>query len=83
MEPPGQHAPMECEKLWHNARLATLTGPGLGLVERGVVAAQDGRIVYAGAQADAPALNAATQIDCAAGANVLMHTVLALAGVAS
>ena len=64
MEPPGQHAPMECEKLWHNARLATLTGPGLGLVERGVVAAQDGRIVYAGAQADAPALNAATQIDC-------------------
>lgn len=64
MEPPGQHAPMECEKLWHNARLATLAGPGLGLVERGVVAAQGGRIVYAGAQADAPALNAAVQIDC-------------------
>ncbi|HEY2032500.1 MAG TPA: imidazolonepropionase [Rhizomicrobium sp.] len=64
MEPPGQHAPMECEKLWHNARLATLIGPGLGLVERGVVAAKDGRIVYAGAEADAPRFEAAERIDC-------------------
>ncbi|HSM95219.1 MAG TPA: imidazolonepropionase, partial [Rhizomicrobium sp.] len=55
---------MKCDKLWHNARLATLAGPGLGLVEHGVVAANGGRIVYAGAQADAPALNAVTQIDC-------------------
>ena len=64
MEAPGHDAPMKCDKLWHNARLATLAGPGLGLVERGVVAAQGGRIVYAGAQANAPALNAGTQIDC-------------------
>jgi imidazolonepropionase len=55
---------MECEKLWHNARLATLIGPGLGLVERGVVAAKDGRIVYAGAEADAPRFEAAERIDC-------------------
>src|SRR6185437_9630591 len=55
---------MNCETLWHNARLATLTGPGLGVVEGGVVAAQGGRIVYAGPQADAPLLNAAKQIDC-------------------
>ncbi|HEY7977907.1 MAG TPA: imidazolonepropionase [Rhizomicrobium sp.] len=55
---------MNCETLWHNARLATLTGPGLGVVEGGVVAAQGGRIVYAGAQADAPSLNGAKQIDC-------------------
>jgi len=55
---------MNCETLWHNARLATLTGPGLGVVEGGVVAAQGGRIVYAGPQADAPSLNAAKQIDC-------------------
>jgi imidazolonepropionase len=55
---------MNCETLWYNARLATLTGPGLGVVESGVVAAQGGRIVYAGPQADAPSLNAAKQIDC-------------------
>jgi imidazolonepropionase len=55
---------MNCETLWHNAKLATLTGPGLGVVESGVVAAQGGHIVYAGPQADAPSLNAAKQIDC-------------------
>ncbi len=64
MERPKKFRPMNCETLWHNARLATLTGPGLGVVESGVVAAQGGRIVYAGPQADAPSLNAAKQIDC-------------------
>lgn len=56
---------MNCETLWHNARLATLTGPGLGVVERGAVAAQGGRIVYAGPEADAPSFNAAERVDCA------------------
>ena len=55
---------MNCETLWHNARLATLTGPGLGVIEHGMVAAQSGRIVYAGAEADAPSLNAARRVDC-------------------
>lgn len=64
MERPKKSLAMNCETLWHNARLATLTGPGLGVVEGGVVAAQGGRIVYAGPQADAPSLNAAKQIDC-------------------
>ena len=43
--------------LWLNARLATLDPalPGLGMVERGAVAAEGGRIVYAGAEADLPA----------------------------
>jgi len=43
--------------LWLNARLATLDPalPGLGLVERGAVVAEGGRIVYAGAEADLPA----------------------------
>ncbi|MGN6307102.1 MAG: imidazolonepropionase [Mesorhizobium sp.] len=43
--------------LWLNARLATLDPalPGLGLVERGAVVAEAGRIVYAGAEADLPA----------------------------
>ena len=37
---------------------------GLGIVEQGVVAARDGRIVYAGPTADAPALDAAEVIRC-------------------
>ncbi|MBN9241765.1 MAG: imidazolonepropionase [Mesorhizobium sp.] len=43
--------------LWLNARLATLDPalPGLGMVERGTVASEAGRIVYAGAAADLPA----------------------------
>jgi len=64
VERPKKSLAMNCETLWHNARLATLQGPGLGVVESGVVAAQGGRIVYAGPQADAPSLNAAKQIDC-------------------
>ncbi|THF59144.1 imidazolonepropionase [Mesorhizobium composti] len=43
--------------LWLNARLATLDPalPGLGLVERGAVVAEGGRILYAGTEADLPA----------------------------
>src|SRR5690606_38049163 len=43
--------------LWRNARLATLDPalPGLGLVERGAVVSEGGRIAYAGAEADLPA----------------------------
>ena len=43
--------------VWRNARLATMSEatPGLGLVSAGAVAAQDGRIVYAGLEADLPA----------------------------
>ena len=44
-------------RVWRNARLATLAPelPGLGIVERGAIAARDGRIVYAGPEADLPA----------------------------
>ena len=57
---------MRCDRLWRNARLATLApdAPGLGVVEHGLVAALDGRIAWAGAEADAPALQAAETIDC-------------------
>ena len=55
---------MHCDNVWHNARLATLTGPGLGIVERGTVAAHNGRIIYAGPAADAPRFEAANTIDC-------------------
>jgi imidazolonepropionase len=41
-------------KKWRNARLATLSPPGLGVVERGALVTQGGRIVFAGPEADAP-----------------------------
>lgn len=56
------------KRLWRNARLATLAEgkDGLGVVENGVVAASEGRIVYVGPEAEMPtALRAgAEQIDC-------------------
>lgn len=51
------------EQLWTNARLATMADDGLGLIENGVVAANAGRIVYAGPAESAPA-GAATITDC-------------------
>ncbi|MGJ5179155.1 imidazolonepropionase [Bradyrhizobium oligotrophicum] len=55
------------DRIWRNARLATLREgpPGLGVIEHGVVAARDGRIAFAGPQADFPAdADAAERIDC-------------------
>ena len=42
---------MRFDKIWLNARLATLAPerPGLGVIEPGAVAAIDGRIAFAGA----------------------------------
>ncbi|RUV75389.1 MAG: imidazolonepropionase [Mesorhizobium sp.] len=55
-------------RLWRNARLATMaeSAAGLGIVEDGAIAARDGRIVYAGPEADMPAAlgQAAESIDC-------------------
>ena len=57
---------MRCDSIWRDARLATLepTMPGIGIVEDGVVAARDGRIVYAGAVADAPIFDGVETIGC-------------------
>lgn len=55
------------DRIWHRCRLATLSPlrQGLGIVERGLIAARDGRIVYAGSAAEAPAgLDAKERIDC-------------------
>lgn len=49
-------------RLWHNARLMTLEGRGLGIVEDGAVACEDGIITYAGPRAGAP--KAAETVDC-------------------
>lgn len=51
------------EHSWTNARLATMTDDGLGLIDDGVVTAEDGRIVYAGPADGAPTKPAKTT-DC-------------------
>jgi len=56
---------MQCDRVWSEARLATLAGDtGLGIVEQGVVASRDGRILYAGPAADAPDFEADERIRC-------------------
>ena len=55
---------MQVDRIWMNARLATLTGDGLGIVEDGVVAAAGERIAYAGPVAEAPAFEAGETVDC-------------------
>jgi imidazolonepropionase len=50
------------DRIWRNARLATMTGAGLGIIEHGCIAARDGRIVHVGCEADAP--DAIERIDC-------------------
>lgn len=52
------------DHLWTHARLATMIGGTYGVVENGVIAAVDGRIVYAGSAADAPTMDAETVTDC-------------------
>jgi imidazolonepropionase len=55
------------DRIWYDARLATVRAdlPDLGAIERGVVAVRDGRIAFAGPQADFPAAaDAAERIDC-------------------
>lgn len=58
---------MQVDRLWKNARLATMAGQGsgLGLVDKGLIAARGGDIVYAGPEAEAPAFTAPEVVDCA------------------
>ncbi|WP_172350983.1 imidazolonepropionase [Mesorhizobium sp. NZP2298] len=55
-------------RLWRNARLATMADgtAGLGVVEKGAIAARDGLIVYVGAEVEMPASagQGAETIDC-------------------
>ncbi|WP_165322065.1 imidazolonepropionase [Rhizorhabdus phycosphaerae] len=55
---------MRCDRLWKQARLATMAGAGLGVVDDGVVAARDGDILYAGPAADAPRFDPVEATDC-------------------
>jgi imidazolonepropionase len=57
---------MQCDRIWRNARLATLSPdlPGLGIVEDGLIASQEGAIAYAGSTRDAPDMDASQTTDC-------------------
>ena len=55
------------DRIWHNARLATMRQdvPDLGVIEHGLIAERDGRIVFAGTRAEFPSdADAAVRIDC-------------------
>ena len=54
---------MHCDTVWRNARLLTMV-PGSVPIADGVAAARDGRIVFAGAAADAPAFEPVQVVDC-------------------
>ncbi|MET0307628.1 MAG: imidazolonepropionase [Sphingomonas sp.] len=56
---------MQVERLWSNARLATLRAdlPGLGVIEDGIVASSGDRILYAGPRAAAPIFDAEAEWD--------------------
>ncbi len=56
---------MRVDRVWRKARLMTMRGTDLGVVEHGLLAARDGRLVYAGSADAAPAFDAAETIDCA------------------
>jgi imidazolonepropionase len=66
--PDADREPETRIRIWRNARLATFAKgrAGLGAVERGAMAIQDGRIAYAGAEDEMPsALRASGEIvDC-------------------
>jgi imidazolonepropionase len=54
---------MRVDRLWHNARLATMASGG-GDVVKGIIAASCGRIAYAGPAGDAPFFETAERVDC-------------------
>lgn len=66
--PLSQATPQRCDRLWRNARLATMVPgrPGLGAVEAGAVAVRSGRILYAGVEEELPRdlRDAVDVVDC-------------------
>jgi imidazolonepropionase len=61
-------AAMRCDTLWTDARLATMVGVGAGAeanaIEGAMIAAVEGRIVFAGPIADAPTFDADRTVNC-------------------
>lgn len=65
---PDQSTQQRSNRIWRNARLATLapTRDGLGVIENGAVATRDGRITFAGPECALPGdlTTGAETIDC-------------------
>jgi imidazolonepropionase len=57
---------MLCDRLWKNARLATMRSDlgGLGVIEDGMIGCAGGRIVFAGSAAEGAALHSEHEVDC-------------------
>jgi imidazolonepropionase len=55
---------LQCETIWTRAKLAMIENDRLRIVDRGLVAAMDGQILYAGPAADAPTFDATRTVDC-------------------
>jgi imidazolonepropionase len=54
------------DSLWKNARIATMQGAELGLIERGAIAVKDGQVAWVGPMDDMPPdMQADAQHDCA------------------
>ena len=53
------------DQLWTNARIATMLGNALGLIEQGAIASLGDRITWIGNAADAPIADATVVHDCA------------------
>ncbi len=56
-------AAVHCDTVWSHAHLMTLEGPGLGVIEDGVIAAHQGRIVHVGPAGSDAHLQPARRID--------------------
>lgn len=56
-------AAVHCDTVWTHANLMTLEGPGLGIIENGVIAAHQGRIVHVGVAGSDAHLQPARRID--------------------
>lgn len=57
---------MRCDRLWINARIATMRPDmeGLGVIEKGAIATLDGKIIFADTMENIGAVEAAKSIDC-------------------
>ncbi len=53
-----------CDTVWNDARLVTMAGPALGVIENGVIAAAEGRLLYAGPAESAPKFQARAIVSC-------------------
>ena len=52
------------DQLWINARIVTMQGANLGLIEQGAIASQNDRITWVGKAADAPMADSSVVHDC-------------------